>query len=146
MCKLQIKNRSKCKDTNISWSTLSKYLTYMKEGDLLNLIEAPSNHKRLNKAAKMLLNNPNLFYVLCAEPNIGSIRESYFVSQLNHIHTIHYHDMGDFILNDKYILEIGGKSKGDKQVKNIENSFIVRDDIETGYDNIIPLWLFGFLY
>ncbi len=140
-------------DTNISWATLSKYLTYMKEGDLLNLIEAPSNHKRLNKAAKMLLNNPNLFYVLCSEPNIGSIRESYFVSQLNHIHNIHYHDMGDFIIDDKFVFEVGGHTKGDKQtlvplegIKNIKNSFVVRDDIETGYDNIIPLWVFGFLY
>ncbi len=133
-------------DTNISWATLSKYLSYMKEGDLINLIEAPSNHKRLNKPAKMLLNNPNLFYVLCAEPNIGSVRESYFASQLKHIYNIYYHDMGDFIIDDKYIFEIGGKSKGDKQIKDIKNSFVVRDDIETGYDNIIPLWLFGFLY
>ena len=134
------------KDTNISWSTLSKYLTYMKEGDLLNLIEAPNSHKKLNKASKMLLNNPNLFYVLCSEPNIGSIRESYFVSQLNHIHNIYYHDKGDFVVDDRYIFEIGGHSKGDKQVKDVENGFVVRDDIETGYDNIIPLWLFGFLY
>ncbi|CAA6807516.1 MAG: AAA family ATPase [uncultured Campylobacterales bacterium] len=139
-------------DTNISWATLSKYLTYMQKGDLINLIDAPNNHKKLNKASKMLLNNPNLFHILCSEPNIGSIRESYFVSQLNHIHNIHYHDMGDFIIDDgeplgyKYIFEIGGASKGDKQIKNINNGFVVRDDIETGYDNIIPLWLFGFLY
>ncbi len=134
------------KDTNISWATLSKYLTYMKQGDLINLIDAPNNHKKLNKASKMLLNNPNLFYVLCSEPNIGSIRESYFVSQLNHLHNIHYHDMGDFIIDAKYIFEIGGASKGDKQIKDVKNGFVVRDDIETGYDNIIPLWLFGFLY
>ena len=133
-------------DTNISWATLSKYLIYMKQGDLINLIEAPNNHKKLNKASKMLLNNPNLFYVLCSTPNIGSIRESYFVSQLSHIHNIHYHDMGDFIIDEKYTFEVGGASKGDKQIKDISNGFVVRDDIETGYDNIIPLWLFGFLY
>ena len=133
-------------DTNISWATLSKYLKYMEQGDLINLIDAPNNHKKLNKAARMLLNNPNLFYVLCLEPNIGTIRESYFVSQLNHIHNIHYHDMGDFILDDKYIFEIGGASKGDKKIKNVSDGFVVRDDIETGYDNIIPLWIFGFLY
>ena len=134
------------KDTNISWATLSKYLTYMKQGDLINLIEAPSNHKRLNKANKMLLNNPNLFYVLCSEPNIGSVRESYFVSQLNYKHNIFYYDKGDFLVDDKYVFEIGGASKGDKQIKDIKNSFVVRDDIETGYDNVIPLWLFGFIY
>jgi len=132
-------------DTNIAWATLSKYLTYMKQGDLIHLVQAPTNHKKLNKANKMLLNNPNLFNVLCCEPNIGSVRESYFISQLNHKHTIHYYDEGDFIINDKYIFEIGGASKGDKQIKNIKNSFVVRDDIETGYNNIIPLWLFGFI-
>lgn len=132
-------------DTDVSWSTLSKYLRYMKQGDLINLVDAPNNHKKLNKASKMLLNNPNLFYVLCATPNIGTIRESYFVSCLNHIHDIHYHDMGDFIIDDKYIFEIGGASKGDKQIKDVNNGFVVRDDMETGHDNIIPLWLFGFL-
>lgn len=134
------------KDVNISWSTLSKYLSYMKEGDLLHLVQAPQNQKRLNKAQKMLLNNPNLFYVLCAEPNIGSVRESYFVSQLNHKHEVLYHDRGDFIVNGKYIFEIGGASKGDKQISGEDNVFVVRDDIETGYNNVIPLWLFGFLY
>jgi predicted AAA+ superfamily ATPase len=133
-------------DTQISWSTLSNYLTYMKEGDLVHLIEAPQSHKRLNKAQKMLLNNPNLFHVLCANPNIGSVRESFFVSQLNHTHKIHYYDKGDFIIDEKYIFEIGGASKGDKQLDNAENSFVVRDKIETGYSNVIPLWLFGFLY
>lgn len=133
-------------DTNISWATLSKYLTYMKQGDLINLIDAPNSHKKLNRASKMLLNNPNLFYVLCSKPNIGTIRESYFVSVVSHTHTIHYHDRGDFIIDDKYIFEVGGASKGDKQIKDISNGFIVRDNIETGYNNVIPLWLFGFLY
>lgn len=134
------------KDSGISWATLSKYLTYMQEGDLLHLIDAPSNQKRLNKAQKMLLNNPNLFYVLCATPNIGSIRESYFASQLHSKHTLHYYDQGNFIVNDTYIFEIGGASKGDKQLQGKPNSFVVRDDIETGYANVIPLWMFGFLY
>jgi len=132
-------------DTDISWATLSKYLTYMKEGDLINMIDSPNNHKRLNKPSKILLNNPNLFYVLCSQPNIGSLRESYFISQLNHLYRIHYDDRGDFIIDDKYIFEVGGASKGDKQIKNLEHSFVVRDDIESGYENIIPLWLFGFI-
>ena len=132
-------------DTNISWATLSKYLTYMDKGDLISLIESPNKHKKLNRPTKMLLANPNLFYVLCANPNLGSVRESYFVSQIQHIHKLYYHDKGDFIVDDRYIFEIGGKSKGDKQIKKQADSFIVRDDIETGYSNIIPLWLFGFL-
>lgn len=134
------------KDTDIAWATLSKYLSYMAEGDLLHLIEAPQNQKRLNKAQKMLLNNPNLFYVLCANPDIGSVRESFFVSQLSSMHTVHYHDRGDFIVDDTYVFEIGGPSKGDAQLANVSNGFVVRDELETGYANVIPLWLFGFLY
>lgn len=139
-------NKSKLShDTNISWATLSKYLKYMDQGDLINLVDAPPNHKRMNKANKMLLANPNLFSVLCSNPNIGSIRESYFVSQLKHLYNVHYYDEGDFIVDEKYVFEIGGASKGDKQIKDVENGFVVRDDIESGYDNVIPLWLFGFL-
>ncbi len=134
------------KDVSISWSTLSKYLTYMQEGDLIHLVEAPPNQKRLNKAQKMLLNNPNLFYVLCANPNLGSVRESYFVSQVTVLHEVLYHDEGDFLVNGDYVFEIGGASKGDKQLQNAKQGYVVRDDIATGYKNVIPLWLFGFLY
>lgn len=140
-------NKSKLSsDTNIAWATLSKYLTYMANGDLLHLVEAPQNQKRLNKAQKMLLHNPNLFYVLCADPNIGSVRESFFVSQLRSKHTIQYHDKGDFIVDDTYVFEIGGPSKGDAQLQDVTKGFVVRDGLETGYANVIPLWLFGFLY
>ena len=58
------------KDTNISWATLSKYLSYMKEGDLIHLIEAPHNQKRLNKAQKMLLNNPKTYFMYSVQIQI----------------------------------------------------------------------------
>jgi|APSaa5957512576_1039674.scaffolds.fasta_scaffold32765_1 hypothetical protein len=133
------------KDIEISWVTLSKYLHYMEEGGLVNVIAYQATQKRLNKPPKILLNNPNLFHVLCANPNSGSVRESYFISQLAHHHTIHAHHSGDFMVDNRFLFEIGGRSKGDKQVKAFENSFVVRDDIETGYNNVIPLWLFGFV-
>jgi hypothetical protein len=53
---------------------------------------------------------------------------------------------GDFLVDDKYLFEIGGKNKSFKQIKDIENSFVVEDDIEIDFNNKIPLWLFGFLY
>ena len=53
---------------------------------------------------------------------------------------------GDFVVEDKYIFEVGGAKKSFKQIKDIPNSFIVADDIEVGFDNKVPLWLFGFLY
>jgi len=132
--------------TNISWATLSKYLDYMQTGSLVHIIRSQKAHKGINKPSKLLLNNPNLFQSLCANADIGSRRESFFVSQLSYKHQVHYHDKGDFIINDNYIIEIGGSSKDKKQIEGIENSFLAIDDIEHGVDNSVPLWMFGFLY
>ncbi|MCD4698696.1 MAG: hypothetical protein K8S16_20895 [Bacteroidales bacterium] len=52
----------------------------------------------------------------------------------------------DFFVNDKYTFEVGGKTKSSKQIAGTANAYIVKDDIEIGFDNKIPLWLFGFLY
>ncbi|NPA11857.1 MAG: hypothetical protein GXO62_06410, partial [Epsilonproteobacteria bacterium] len=73
-----------------------------------------------------------------------AIRESFFISQL-YEHKIRYSKQGDYIIDDKYTFEIGGKNKTKKQIKDIKNAFVVKGDIEVGFDNI-PLWLFGFLY
>jgi len=132
--------------TGVSWPTLSKYLDYMELGNLINIVRTGTGMRAVNKPDKLMLNNPNLFYVLCANPNIGSIRECFFVSQLKNSHQVHYHDKGDFIVDDKYIFEIGGKDKTNSQLDGNKNGFIAADDIEIGSDNKIPLWLFGFLY
>jgi len=100
----------------------------------------------LSKPEKLYLNNTNLNYALCDAPEIGTIREGFFVNQLQESHQITTCKNGDFIVNGKYTFEIGGKNKGFKQIKDIENAFVVQD-IDTTEDNRkIPLWLFGFLY
>lgn len=100
----------------------------------------------VNKPDKLLLDNTNLFYVLCASPNIGSVRESFFVSQLSYGYQIHYHDKGDFLINDSMIFEIGGAGKTMKQISGIPKAYLALDNIEIGDKKTIPLWLFGFLY
>ena len=65
---------------------------------------------------------------------------------MHYLHEINYPKKADFIINNKYTFEIGGKNKTGKQIRNIENSYVVQDDIEIGFANKIPLWLFGFLY
>ena len=100
----------------------------------------------VNKPDKLLLSNPNIFQVLCAQPNIGSMRESFFVSQLSYAHQIHYHDRADFIVDDTFVFEIGGSSKTRKQIKGVDAAYIVQDNIEVGSLKEIPLWAFGFLY
>lgn len=134
------------KEVGIAWSTLAKYLEYMQKGSLLHLVPGSRGHKTVQLPNKILLNNTNLFNVLCSEADKGAIRESFFVSQLSYKYRVHYHHEGDFLIEDKYVIEVGGKSKDKKQIQNLKNAFLAIDDIESGYENSIPLWLFGFLY
>lgn len=128
-----------------SWPTLTKYLELMQAGDLLHSLRASSGMRSVNKPEKLLLNNPNLFNVLCASANIGSLRESFFVSQLKQSHQVHYHDNGDFTVDDTWVFEIGGRSKTTKQL-NQQQGYLALDGIETGDGQRIPLWMFGLLY
>lgn len=38
------------------------------------------------------------------------------------------------------------KEKGKKQIEGLTDAYVVRDDIEYGYGNVIPLWAFGLNY
>lgn len=129
----------------VSWSTLQKYLQQMDAGSLIHVVRGGAGMRAVNKPDKLLLDNPNLFYVLCSGSNPGSIRESFFVSQLGLKHQVHYHDRGDFIVDDEWVFEVGGADKTSAQLQN-GKGFVAADDIEVGFDNKIPLWLFGFLY
>ncbi len=80
--------------------------------------------------------------MLCAKPDIGALRESFFVSMLQPKHQVHYHHQGDFILDERIVIEVGGKSKDGKQIEGLENAYLALDDIEFGYGNAVPLWLF----
>ena len=100
----------------------------------------------MQKPDKLYLANTTLFTSLCTEPQIGTIRESFFASLVSVNSSIYYVDKGDFLVDEKYTFEIGGKNKGFEQIKDIDNSFVVADAIEVGFKNKLPLWLFGFLY
>jgi len=74
------------------------------------------------------------------------LRETFFANQLRNKHQLSYHETADFFVDETYSFEIGGKAKSGKQIQHLKNAFIVSDEIEYGYQNKIPLWLFGFLY
>jgi hypothetical protein len=80
------------------------------------------------------------------KPEQGTLRETFFANQLRVKHKISLPSRGDFLIDEKWTIEIGGKNKSAEQIRGIDNSFLVKDNIEIGYDNTIPLWLFGFLY
>jgi predicted AAA+ superfamily ATPase len=132
----------------IARSTLLLYFHYLDEiGLTINLFKESGGISKLQKPLKVYLENSNLMYALTSSAaNTGNIRETFFANQLGYGHKIMYSDKGDFLINEKYVFEIGGKDKSRKQIEGIENSFIAADDIEYGFQNKIPLWLFGFLY
>ncbi|MFW5756267.1 MAG: ATP-binding protein [Tangfeifania sp.] len=134
--------------SGISINTLKKYIYLLDRANIISLLHADSKGmSNLSKPEKIFLQNTNLMYNLSGEnQNIGNLRETFFLTNLKEVGKVEAAKSGDFFVNDKYTFEIGGKGKKQKQIKNISDSFIVKDEIETGNDNIIPLWLFGFLY
>lgn len=126
--------------------TLKDYFIKLEDAGILHLLMKASGKglRKLEKPEKIYLNNTNLLSI--TTPEIGTVRETFFLNALSTLHTVTYPQKGDFLVDDTYLFEIGGKTKGFTQIKEIENSFVVSDDIEVGYKNKIPLWLFGFLY
>ena len=134
--------------------TLKDYLSKLDDAGLIKLLMQNSlSMKAFDKPEKIFLANPNLMYT--KEPNIGNLRETFFVNQLDNYYKnkqslndqgIFSIKQGDFYCEDKYTFEVGGKNKGFNQIKDIANSYIASDDLEIGIGNKIALWLFGFLY
>lgn len=123
-----------------------KYLSLLANARLLNLVSYKNKTiGDLTKPDKVLLNNTNLAYAYSENANNGSSRETFFVNQLSAVNKVILAPKGDFIV-DNYTFEVGGKNKSFEQIKDIPNSYVVADDIETGYRNKIPLWMFGMMY
>jgi hypothetical protein len=99
---------------------------------------------RLEKPEKIYLDNTNLLSIVDA--NTGTMRETFFLNITSKAHQVTYPKKGDFLVDDTYLFEVGGKSKSFKQIKDIPHSYVAADDIEVGSGHKIPLWLFGFLY
>jgi hypothetical protein len=143
--KINIKELSS-KIGTTDYQTLYKYLEYLKRGKILNILKEKSKGDVVfSKPDKLYLSNTNLHFSYCTNSEVGTIREVFF-SSIFHEERLHSSKSGDFLIDEKYIIEVGGENKTYKQIKDIPNSFIATDDVEIGSDNKIPLWLFGFLY
>lgn len=100
----------------------------------------------LAKPEKILFDNTNLMASLTLQADAGTLRETYFASQLALNHELCMPQQGDFLVDDTLLFEVGGKNKKFTQIKDIPNSYVVANDLEIGYGNKIPLWMFGLLY
>ncbi|MBQ7650979.1 MAG: ATP-binding protein [Victivallales bacterium] len=144
----QTPNFSKlCQELESDYKQGMKMLFTLERAGLLNLLEASgATLKNLSRPSKIYCENPNLMQALVPQASIGTIRECFFLNQLHISHQIVYPPQGDFLVDDTFLYEIGGRKKTFEQIKDIQNSFLAVDNTEIGHNNRIPLWCFGFLY
>lgn len=132
--------------------TLKEYLSYLDDAGIIKLLMANGSLiKNMDKPEKIYMANTNIMNI--ANRDKGNMRETFFFNQLSCYYSIlsnnygvYANKKGDFICEEKYIFEVGGKNKDFNQIKDMENSYLALDDIEMGYNKKIPLWVFGFLY
>lgn len=134
-------------DIGTNRNIVSDLVVWLEKAGLINILRDETNGiKLLGKVNKIYLNNPNLAYALSDDvPNIGNIRETIFLAWLRVCYKITSSSVSDFKVGD-YTFEVGGKNKGHAQVKDVKNAYIVKDDIEHGFKDVVPLWAFGLLY
>ena len=136
------------KQVEIQRSNLPKSLSLLERARLLSLLRSVEKSPNdLSKPSKIFLDNPNLAFALGENnPNAGNLRETFFNNQLKVCGIVNSTPKGDFMVDKKYVFEVGGKGKKFTQIAGVPNSYLAIDDAEMGFGNKIPLWLFGFLY
>jgi uncharacterized protein len=145
---------SMCNELEIPKEILYGFFDLLTRSDLINIVRRKSATVRSLKNSRIFLSNPNLYFAISNEfwkhnVEVGNLRESFFVSQLKGLYTFYSSQITDYTieLNDKTIeVEIGGRSKTRKQIIEVENGYVFRDDQLDGFANVIPLYLAGFLY
>ena len=126
---------------------VADYLFYLeKAGIIAQLRNSTKGVRLLGKVDKVYLDNPNLIYAIAeGTPDKGSMRETFFLNQMRVNHSVLLSEVADFQI-DNLTFEVGGPNKTRRQLTGEANAYVVKDDIEYGYNGTIPLWSFGFNY
>lgn len=135
------------RDLDINRNIVADLMVYLEKAQIINILRDDTHGvSSLGKVDKVYLNNTNLAYALSdSTPDVGNLRETVFLSILIPWQTITSSSVADFRIGGR-IFEVGGKNKKQKQIRDVENAYIVKDDIEYGHRNTIPLWAFGLTY
>lgn len=134
-------------EIGVSRNQLMKFFALLNEGSIIRLLNDDANTtKGVAKPDKILFDNPSIMQALGIFNKIGTVRESFVAAMLSAVGKIFAAKEGDFLLDRKYLFEVGGKGKGFSQIADKPDSYVIADDIETGFGHKIPMWLFGFLY
>lgn len=134
-------------EIKVSRNDIPTYLLYMEKAGMIGQLRDETGGMRgLGKTEKVYLDNTNIIYALSGEnANIGNVRETFFYNQTRLALDVTSSKVSDFSIG-KYTFEVGGAKKSHRQIKDVANSFIVRDDTEYDNGDILPLWAFGLLY
>lgn len=130
-----------------SRNTIEDYLVYLKSAGMLSLLRSGEGLAPLGKPEKVYLDNTNLLYALAETgPEAGTVRETFFLNQVRVLGSVHVSSISDFEFKGMTFEVGGGKSNGQSQLRGAERGYVVKADIEYGYQNVLPLWAFGLLY
>ena len=135
----------------VSREVIYNCLEYLDHAGLLqNLYVRAEGMKLIRKPSKIYLNNTNLLHAingsLKREGGLGAVRETFFANQVGAVQKINLHPQADFLVDERYAIEVGGKGKDYNQIKDLQEAYLAIDDAQIGFRNKIPLYLFGFLY
>lgn len=131
----------------VSRNTIVRMFELLDNGAILRSLHSGwRSPKSVAKPEKVLFDNTDIMAALSSLNEIGTVRETFVASMLAPKHTLSEPQAGDLIADEKYIFEIGSKTKSYKQIADVPDSYVIVDDTETCIGNKIPLWLFGFLY
>jgi predicted AAA+ superfamily ATPase len=129
-------------------NTVLSYLSSMQRAELLHLLYADNKSvTKMQKPDKIYVHNPNMLCALSSNLNVGTLRECFVVNQLSVGHTVEYgKTQGDFLIDGKITVEVGGQDKSFDQIADIPNSYILADSMEFPIGKKLPLWVVGLLY
>ena len=132
----------------INKNTVLSYLSSMSRAELIHLLYADNKSvTKLQKPDKIYIHNPNVLCALSSQRRIGTLRECFVLNQLSIEHTVEYgKDKGDFKIDGRIVVEVGGKDKSFDQIADVPNSYVLADQMEFPVGKKLPLWLMGFLY
>ncbi len=132
----------------VSRNSVADLCAYLERAGLISQLRTSTHGiQGLGKVDKIYLDNPTLIYALGnRNVEIGTVRETFFFNQTRSLMPVTASPVSDFLIDGSYTFEVGGKKKRQRQLQDTAQGYVVKDDIETGYGNIIPLWMFGMLY
>lgn len=136
-----------CRELETDRNQGLKMLDALSRGGLLGLLsDRTRSLKALSRPDKIYLGDPNLMHALSSSPDTGTLRETFFLNQVRRVLPVYYPARGDFLVDGRWLFEVGGRSKTFSQIADTPDSYLAVDDTEIGSRHRIPLWMFGLLY